>query len=388
MNHSLLRLMPRFLLAVLFACVLAFQPIHAEDDDVDYLELATILAGDGEYERAEVALRSVDTEVEEFDFARYHTLRGMIALNQDRQEDAANAFGEAIDAGQTDPLIHLYRAQAYFGLEKYKEAVAAIEQAGDAVADLSGAWLLRAHANWMIGDRQEAMNNLTEASDRFPGNNQFMRRQVFYLIDAGFYKKAADIGRVYLTRAEAKPEDYAAIGGALRQSGSFDEALKFLETAHMRYPSDLSIGKALAQTYVAKGELLAAAELLSNVAVSEPELYPEAAELFRRRGHTMRALALNAKVRDQEKKLKQRVGILVEMGKFEELIAMEESLYRSGSLKDEDIRYALAYAHFRGGSFEKTEEHLSALTRPELFRKATELRKLMQECGDNRWTCS
>jgi hypothetical protein len=101
----------------------------------------------------------------------------------------------------------------------------------------------------------------------------------------------------------------------------------------------------------------------------------------------VRALALNARITDQERKLKQRVGILVQLRRYEQVASMEDALYRVGLYSDEDVRYALAYARFKGGEFEAAEKHLTALTRPELFRKATELRRLMQDCADARWAC-
>ena len=52
-----------------------------------------------------------------------------------------------------------------------------------------------------------------------------------------------------------------------------------------------------------------------------------------------------------------------------------------------DLRYALAYARFKGGAFDEAERHLQALRRPELFRKATELRALMQDCRDTPLSC-
>ncbi len=48
----------------------------------------------------------------------------------------------------------------------------------------------------------------------------------------------------------------------------------------------------------------------------------------------------------------------------------------------------LAYAWYRLGQFERVEPHLQVLTRPELFRRATELRRLMQECADQPWACA
>jgi tetratricopeptide (TPR) repeat protein len=247
---------------------------------------------------------------------------------------------------------------------------------------------MRAHAQWMLDQRQAAFDTLSRAGAQFPGNHAFLRRQVFYLIDAGLYQQAADLGRTYLARAEARAADHAAIGTALRQSKSYDEALRFLESARLKFPEDGAIAKALAQTWLARGDVLAAAELLARQAEREPALLPEAAELMRRAGQGARALALNARVTDQSKKLKQRVGLLLQLRRYEQVAGMQDALYRVGLYADEDVRYALAYSHYKGGDFEAAEQHLSALTRPELFRKATELRRLMQDCADARWSCA
>lgn len=373
--------------AVLALGLVAVSPVYSQDE-VDYVELAAVLARDGEMQRAEEALRNVDLAAEGVDLAKYHTVRGLVAMERQQLEEAAEAFAAAFAAGQTDPLIHLYRAQALFGLERYADAIGAIEQAGDAVDGLSGAWLMRAHAEWMLDRRQAAMDTLREAATRFPSNTSFQRRQVFYLIEAGLYQQAAELGRDYLSRVEGKPEDFVAIGTALRRARSFDEALGFLEAARLQHPDDPNIGKALAQTWLEKGGAYAAAEVLAIEAERDPALLAEAAELFRRAGHPLRALMLNTRVQDSERKLKQRVGLLLELQRYEQVAGMESALLRAGLLGDEDIRYALAYAHFRGGNFEAVERHLSALRRPELFRKATELRRLMQDCADARWTCA
>jgi hypothetical protein len=66
---------------------------------------------------------------------------------------------------------------------------------------------------------------------------------------------------------------------------------------------------------------------------------------------------------------------------------MDRDLRRNGLLQDESIRYALAYAHFRTGSFERVDKLLSGISDPDLFRKATELRRSMEECGEQQWQC-
>lgn len=374
------------LLLLLFTTVPAMA--RDSDDEVDFVELAALLMRDGEADRAAEALARVDTAAEGVDLIKYHTVRGLIALEKQQLETAAEAFDAAVAAGQTDPLIHLYRAQAYFGLERYKEAIAALDAAGEQVQGISGAWLLRAHALWMQDDKQAALTTLSEAGDRFPGNTAFLRRQVFYLVEAGLYQEAADLGREYLQRAEAKAVDYAAIGSALRRSKSFGEALRFLQAARLKFPQDGAIARALAQTWLESGRPLAAAEVMAAQAELEPELLVEAAELYRRAGRMSQAINLNARVVDSERKYKQRVALLIAARRFAEVTGMEGALRRAGLFEDEDLRYALAYAWYRIGSFSEVERHLQALTRPELFRKATELRRLMQECADTPWACA
>jgi tetratricopeptide (TPR) repeat protein len=383
MTRRVLRVQLVMLLLAISSAAFAAKP----EPEVDYVELAALMVRDGEYARAAEALKNVDPQAEDLDAIKYHTVVGMVALEQQELENAASAFAEAITAGQDDPLIHLYRAQAWFGLERYEDAIAAIEAAGEAVNGLSGAWLMRAHAQWMLGRKQAALNTLGQASERFPENTSFQRRQVFYLIEAGLYQEASVLGRSYLSRVEGKPEDFVAIGTALRRGRSFDEALRFLEAARLAHPADGNIVKALAQTWLERGDPLAAAEILVQQAERDPTLLGESAELFRRAGHIQRALSLNARVPDGAKKLKQRLGLLVELKRYDEVAGMEAALYRVGLLNDEDLRYALAYAHFQGGDYVRAEGHLTALKRPELFRKATELRRLMAECAEDRWAC-
>src|SRR3546814_886489 len=199
--------MRAFVLVVLLLGNLA-AAAASKNDEVDYLGLATLLTRDGEYARAEQALANIDPTAEGVDLIQYHTVRGLLALEQQKMAEAVAGFNAAIAAGQTDPLVYLYLAQAHFGLEQYRDALDALDRAGDGVTALSGAWLMRAHAHWMLGERQAAMDTLSAAGKQFPGNLSFLRRQVFYLIDAGLNLQAAELGRNYIARANGNAEDY------------------------------------------------------------------------------------------------------------------------------------------------------------------------------------
>ena len=194
-------------------------------------------------------------------------------------------------------------------------------------------------------------------------------------------------GQAYLGRSEGKVEDYIALGNALRASGELDEAAVFLEQAQLIFPGSPDVRKVLAHVYIERGEMSAAADLLYNAALLEPELLPEAAELYRRSGQTFRAMNLNSQIITQEEKLRQRLALYLEMGSYEQAAAMEIPLRRVGLLAEEDLRYAIAYSLFKTGAFDEAESHLAQLNRPDLFRKAAELRRAIQDCAEDSWKC-
>lgn len=356
-------------------------------DQPNFLELAAVLASDGNYDKAAIEYAKVDAADPELDAIKFHTLGGLIALNQQQPEAAIKAFEQAIVAGQTEPTIYLYLAQAQFGLERYADVLKTLDLAGAAFDTLAPVFLMRAQAHWLLKDRDSAFAVLADGARRFPSNTQFLRREVFFLMELGLYQEAAARGQRYLAVAEGKEEDYVAIGNALKRARQFEGALVFLESARMKFPASMNVVKVLAATYLEKGEPLAAGELMYRASLSDPTLKPEAAELFRRAKLYARALAVNAQIEDQSLKLKQRLGILIELGRFAEVRGMELALTRTRLLEDEDVRYALAYALFKEGDFEAAEAHLAKLTKPDLFRKATELRQSMQDCAAERWRC-
>lgn len=358
-------------------------------DEVDHLALAALLARDGKFDRASAEYAKVDPAQKGLDLIQYHTVGGLIALNRQEPARAITAFEAAIAAGQSEPSLYLYLAQAQFTLERYAEVLRTLDRAGAAVENLPAVWLMRAQSHWLQAQHQRALDVLAEGARRFPANLSFPRRQVFHLIELGYFQTASELGSRYLARApEAKEEDYLAIGSALRRAKQPEAAIRFLEAARLRFGPGENLTKQLAAVWLDRGMPLVAAELMHGAAQQNPALLPETAELFRRARQPQRALLLNAAISDQRIKLKQRVGLLLELGRYAEVLAMEEALTRTGLIAEEEIRYAVAFSAYRNGDFEATERHLQRLTKPELFRKATELRKLMSDCAEQRWQCA
>ncbi len=272
-------------------------------------------------------------------------------------------------------------------LQDYAGAIGALEGAGAAVERVPSVYHMKAQSYWLLEDHVMALATLDQASETFPDDPSFLRRKVFYLVDLGLFQRAAALGRRYLAQSEGKLEDYVALGNALRASGELQEAAVLLEQAQLHYPDSPEVRKVLAHVYIDRGQLGVAADVLYKAALLDPPLMAEAAELYRRSGQIYRALIINSQLSDQPEKFRQRLALYLQMENFEQAAAMELPLRRVGLLEDEDLRYAIAYALFKTGDFEAAETHLASLERPDLFRKAAELRRAIQDCATERWRC-
>lgn len=379
----------KIFLAMIFTLSMVIAPLApaAEEAAVDYLDLAALMLRDGNLDRALLALDQVDVENDDLDLARYWTLRGMTSSRSGEHALARDALQQAIKAGGDDALVYIYLAQTQFQLEDYRGAIEAIDGAGASVERIPSVYHMKAQSFWLLEDYEMAFAVLDQASEVFVDDSSFLRRKVFYLIDLGLFQEASELGQQYLSQSEGNLEDYVALGNSLRASGELEEAAVLLEQAQLLFPESIDIRKVLARVYIDRGQMSAAADVLYQAALLEPAMLAEAAELYRRSGQTHRALILNSQLSDQPEKLRQRLAIYLQLESFEQAAAMETALRRVGLLQDQDLRYAIAYSMFKVGDFESAERHLAELDRPDLFRKAAELRRAIGECSGERWKC-
>lgn len=378
------------LLCALLTPGLAEARRRKKSQEPNFLDLATVLVRDGAYSRAVGVLAQVDPEDEKTDLARLYLLRGLAELNLGLYRQAAVDLSASIKAGQEDPIARIYLAQAYFYAHEYKESLQALNSARERAAQIRSSYALAAEALWKLGKRSEAWDRLTEGEARYPDYMELPRRKVYFAVEQGLYRTAADLGRAYLKRTGAKAEDYLALGAALQQSHQGgDEALGLLELAHMYFPNNPQVTIALARTYKARGDYLIAAEVLERAAIQlgEDDLTVEAGELFKQAGKPFRALGLNARIKNSKKRLRQRLSVLLELRRYELVATMARPLARVGLIKDERVRYAVAYAQFKAKNYKQAASLLKGISDPELFRQAVQLRKAMADCRSDPWRC-
>jgi len=377
------------LAAILYLCCSGVAwSVDGKPQQVDHIELAAVMLKDGHHDRALLALQHVDLDNKKTDVARFYTLQGLAYMGLNDLDAAKDSLQQAVKSGQKDPAIFIYLAKTYFGLKAYQATLDAIAKAGSLVNKDAALLSLKAESYWHLKDTEAAINTLNDGQHVFPADFRFIKRKVFYFVELGLYQEAVRLGREYLHRSKAAASDYVALGNALRLTREYQEALNILEIARLQFPQDETVAKLLAHTYLDQGKLNSAAFILEQAALINPRLQAEAAEIYRRAGRFHKALTLNESISDQKIKLKQRLSILLALKQFERAANMESSLYRTGLLEDEDVRYALAYALFSTRRFPEAAKHLDHLKNAELFRKGTELRRLMEVCKTEPWQCT
>lgn len=383
-------------LAIAAAVLTTTAYTFAEDDaskqqeveEPDYVASAAMLVQDAHYERAELELGKVDiSEGSDFDRKTYYTLKGIIALKKQSYQSAVDNLDDAIRYGKVDDMMFVYLAQAYYGLRNWERTILSVrnaEEEGEKIPDL---YLMKAHAHRELDQDEQAWKTLEQGANRFPEKVAFLRQQVFLLVRMGLYQQAADLGEVFLKKADSGVEDFLALGEAFRRAGAHERAKHLLEEAKLRFPGNQKVLVHLAHAYIATGHLLTAGELLQQAAEFDAKYVLESAELYRRAGAFERALYMNSQVEDQKKKFKQRVAILLDRKKFERLSSLETRLSRLGLLEDQKILYTLAYARFQAGDYEDAERLLKLVTDAQLFESAVQLRKTVQMCQQEPSGC-
>lgn len=358
-----------------------------EKSEIDSIALAAILVQDGHFDRARNMLKDVDPTREGIDRPRFYMLFGLVELKAQNNRAAVRLLKRSIESGQTDPSVQVFLAQGCFAIEDYKCAIAALDDADEAAAKLPGSYLIRSQSHVSLGQNGPALAALEIGLKRFPENYHLMRHKVMLLISLGLFQQALQDGALLIRSQQAGSEDYVALGEALRRGHQLSAAVKILEEARLRYSNDEQVLKQLARTYLEASLPLSASRILQDAARINPALTSEVAELYRRAGKPLLALRINSDVTDQRVKTKQRLGLLIELQRFEQAEALVPRLSRLGLLGDDQTRYAIAYTYYRTGAYDRAENFVAQIDDPVFFQKAVELRRAIEVCRKDSSAC-
>jgi hypothetical protein len=182
---------------------------------------------------------------------------------------------------------------------------------------------------------------------------------------------------------DLNPDDYGNMLSNLLALGYNKEVLEILEPAFVRFPQNASLRVLQGITYNKSGEDRLGAESLSVAASLDPKFAHDASLLLSRVGEFELALAYNSNVPDRVKKLEQRAILYLQLRDYQRLAALERPLAGAGLLERDDLRYALAFAHYQSGGFQHAMDLLQGISDSKLFERATQLRAdIAKQCQD------
>lgn len=367
--------------------VLCLSPVVlAAEETIDYLSLGTKLLRDGYTERAGKALEKVDVEAEYFDPAAFYTAKG-IYLHRQGFPVLSNIYLQAAVAqGQSNQSLYLYMARNYWQKREYAEVIAALDKAGE-LGKSEVMLAVRAEAYKQLGRMHDAWAVLDDAILRYPEDARFYRQKFNYLLELGLYLEAMNYADTYLGAEAHSAEEYMALGYALMKTGQLELAAALLEEGVARHPSHRKIVEMLAQVYIEEQAYFSAALVLDWASLRMPELAHKSAALYMKSASPVRALQLNRRVLDQKEKFRQRLGIDIELGDFEGLVAKESELARQGLLDDDRVKYAVGYGHFVTGNMDRARHWLKLIQEEEVFLKAIKLLNQIEECSSEPLNC-
>ncbi len=379
--------MKKVLVLILVIVLNSFAADTKSQDEIDHLALAALLLKDGFTSRAKEELKQVDLNKEKLDLARFYTIDGLVYTKLSNYEKANLSFKKALSYEGADRALYLYIAQNAYKLQKYQESLDAITKVRDLADKKPSVIALEAECNWRLKRENEALVTLSKGLRLFPSEWIFYKQRFNYLVTLRLYQAALNDAQVYLKNAEANEKTVLAFISVLKESGDTDKAIELAEMANLQYIKSAKVTVLLAHLYMDKEMLVAAAELFDEASIEDRKYTKEAAEMMRRAQQFIIALYKNSQMLDMKEKLKQRIAIYIEFAAYERIIVSEKALRRSGLIEDEMIRYALAYSYYMTYRFKKSENQLKQLTRPDLFAKATELRKNIHKCENDGWEC-
>lgn len=419
-------------LTVVFFSVVMLQAKETEEQTINHMEIATIMYYDGKYDKALEALQSAKDSHREIAWDKYHNMRGLIFLKNEKYQASISAFKEAILATRkkvyTPPVeempqreylfklfsdtekpeqpvaqtpvfdpeklrkdqieeIYLYLSQAYYKAEQYLDAVHALDAAGVKGRASASLFTLRAECYWKAGQKGSSIDALSRGSKLFPEDATLLKQKFYYFAELKLYQASIEAAKAYMKKVPANAQEYISLAQMLQSGGESEQAIKVLEEAKLEFPSSAKVHILLGHYYNQKEMPHITADLFEEGSFYDAKYLKEAAEMYRRNGALAHALYLNSMMKDKEEKTKQKVAIYIGKGEFEKIIGLKDALDRYGLLQNDTMRYALAYSYYMVKEYEEAEAQLKKIEDDELFSKATVIRKNIEKCRNNSLEC-
>jgi len=396
------------------------------ETQVDHLAMATLMIYDGKYDKAKEELLHVDKTSSDYDEAKYYTILGVLSSKKEDYASAVENYNKAIEATKEkvfkapkitykekylfsiasdgpkdkapkfDPVkvkrdklekLYMYLSQSYFKIKDYEQTAKSLDLAGSRGEERPSLFALRAECYWKIKQYSNAIDALNRGSKLFPKDTTLLKQKFYYFADLGLYQAAIDNAKIYMDKTKAGASEYIILAQLLVEANVIDEAIKILEIAKAKFPKNAKSRILLGHVYLKKEMKHTTAYMFKKAAYKDTAYLKDAVEMHRRIKDYPHAIFLNSQISDKVEKLKQKLAIHIDRGEFEKVIGLKNALSRYNMLRDDNIRYALAYSYYMSKDYDKAEQNLKKIKDDDLFRKSTIIRANIEKCRRDSMEC-
>ncbi len=421
--------MKKIISIILTMTIFAISSFSQEDETaIDHLSMASMMIYDARYDVAKDELKLIDKNLPTFDAAKFYTVSGVLDSKLENHESAVVNYIKAIEATNVKKFeapkvqkkekylftvgssevekkssipaynpeavradkisqLYLYLSQSYYKMKDYKNTVVSLDNAGERGKNKAALYTLRAECYWKLKDYSNAINALSIGSAKFPEDTRLLKQKFYYYADLKLYQAAMEASKAYMSQAGSGVSEYIALAQMLIGANEINQAIVLLEETKLKYPKDATVGILLGHMYLKKDMKNSTALLFEASANYDKKYLKDAIEMNRRAQRLPHAIYLNSQNTDKVDQVKQEVAISLDRGEYKKVIGLKDALERYKLLDDENMRYALAYAYYMAGDYNKAEEHLKRITDSELFSKATLIRKNIEKCKNDAMEC-
>ncbi len=361
------------------------------EEELEKLPLIALLIKNGHLDRAQKVFDELTEKEKKQDLARTYTLEGLLALSGENYDLAINAFKQARIAGQKDPELSIYLAQAYYAKKDYPSVLEELAGQTQLFQARVRLYVLYCDSIWQLNEKQKAFDCLYQANQMHPEATIVDLNLIHYFNSLKLYQHSLEHALSERNIKRWSGQDLITIASLFKEQEQYNSALQVLELAHLLYenkPEAKEIKLQLARIYLNQQKPMAAATVLDKTNSNGTPIFPlELAEIYRQTGHYVRADYLLHFVPKREDQLKQKLTLYLTQQDYEKASALDASLSDVSAQLPDPLRYALAYALYKTRKFEEASFHLSRVNDQSIYDKAIKLRAHLRNCQENIWLC-
>lgn len=344
---------------------------------MDYLELANVLIKDKNYVRANKALSKAEEQFGQIDKHYFFLLKGLLSLREGKKDQAVNYLVKVSD-GFYLSRKYIYLADTYYQQKKYEEAIGLYSKIDEEDKEKFSVQYLFTEIAFELADYKKAFNIINTITTEHKRN----LIQVVFLMRMKLYQEALILG---LKTAKSE-SDYIKLSKLFLGHKEYKLAILVLEEGSIKFHSS-EITSLLASAYDLQRMHFSASQIFIKLAYINPEESYNAGEYLRKYGQNKLAQVMNLNVSNLEQKLTQKINLLIQEDKFDQIVGLYRPMKAFRVLNNPQDQYAMAYSQLMVGNYDESVNLLKRVKSEKLQSKVGQLLEVAIECKANSWEC-